>query len=172
METFNKIKKNSLNTISIAVNNIKEKPHLLILPILLIILFTIVSYILFSKNIKEILNKHFVLNREFINKSDSNSNSNSNNNNITIIYFYTEWCPYCKKSKPEWNKFKELVNLQEFGKSITFKEVDCDKDQEIANNYKIEGYPTIKLIYNGEVYDFDAKPESHILLEFVQSIVT
>tara|TARA_B100000035_G_C20730200_1_gene435164 strand:- start:117 stop:617 length:501 start_codon:yes stop_codon:yes gene_type:complete len=166
MEVFNKIKKTTINTINISFNNVKENPHLLILPILLIILFSIIGYILFSKNIKKILNKHFVLNREFINKSDNN------NNNITIIYFYTEWCPYCKKSKPEWNKFKELVNLQEFNKSITFEEIDCDKNPEIANNYKIEGYPTIKLIYNGEVYDFDAKPESNILLEFVQSIIT
>ena len=104
---------------------------------------------------------------KIINKSDSNSN----NKDITIIYFYTEWCPYCKKSKPEWNKFKELVNLQEFGKSITFKEVDCDKDQEIANNYKIEGYPTIKLIYKGDVYDYDAKPEFNSLKQFLNTTV-
>ena len=23
-----------------------------------------------------------------------------------LLYFYTSWCPYCKKSTVEWNKFK------------------------------------------------------------------
>jgi len=166
MDTFNKIKKNSINSINTSIDNLKEKPHLLILPLLLIIIFSIVGYILFSKNIKDLLNKNFVLNREFINKT------NDSKNDITVIYFYTDWCPYCKKSKPEWNKFKELIKLQDSNKNIEFKEIDCDKNEQMANKYKIEGYPTIKLIYNGEVYDFDAKPESQTLVEFVQSITS
>nr|UZT28849.1 protein disulfide Isomerase [Nucleocytoviricota sp.]UZT29192.1 protein disulfide Isomerase [Nucleocytoviricota sp.] len=165
MDKLSNLKKTISNNIISSINDIKSKPESLILPIFIILLFSIISYILFSKNIKEFINKKFVLNKEFVNKNTDN------NNNATIIYFYTEWCPYCKKSRPEWNSFKDLVDLQSFKETLTLKEVDCDKNPEIADNYKIEGYPTIKLIYNGEVYDYDAKPESKTLLQFVESII-
>lgn len=165
MDKLSNLKKTISSNIISSINDIKSKPESLILPIFIILLFSIISYILFSKNIKEFINKKFVLNKEFVNK-------NTDNNNATIIYFYTEWCPYCKKSRPEWNSFKELVDLQSFKETLTLKEVDCDKNPEIADNYKIEGYPTIKLIYNGEVYDYDAKPESKTLLQFVESIIS
>lgn len=164
MDNLSNLKKTISSNIISSINDIKSKPESLILPIFIILLFSIISYILFSKNIKEFINKKFVLNKEFVNKNTDN--------NATIIYFYTEWCPYCKKSRPEWNLFKELVELQSFKETLTLKEVDCDKNPEIADNYKIEGYPTIKLIYNGEVYDYDAKPESKTLLQFVESIIS
>lgn len=165
MDKLSNLKKTISNNIIFTINDIKSKPESLFLPIFIILLFSIISYILFNKNIKEFINKKFVLNKEFVNK-------NNDNNNSTIIYFYTEWCPYCKKSRPEWNSFKELVELQSFKETLTLKEVDCDKNPEIADNYKIEGYPTIKLIYKGEVYDYDAKPDSKTLLQFVQSIIS
>jgi thiol-disulfide isomerase/thioredoxin len=162
MDKLSNLKKTISSNIISSINDIKSKPESLILPIFIILLFSIISYILFSKNIKEFINKKFVLNKEFVNKDTDN------NNNATIIYFYTEWCPYCKK----WNSFKDLVDLQSFKETLTLKEVDCDKNPEIADNYKIDGYPTIKLIYNGEVYDYDAKPESKTLLQFVESIIS
>lgn len=168
MEQFNNIKKKITEKVLTSINDIKANPSILILPVSLFIFFSILSYFLFSKQIREFLEKKFVLNREYVNKEVEKKISEKK---IKIIYFYTEWCPYCKKSKPEWNSFKELIDLQTFSDRIEFNEVDCDKEPEIANKYKIEGYPTIKLIYNGEIYDYDAKPESKMLLEFVESII-
>tara|TARA_R110002072_G_scaffold244302_3_gene403655 strand:+ start:7183 stop:7695 length:513 start_codon:yes stop_codon:yes gene_type:complete len=168
MESFNNIKKNISNKITYSLNDIRSKPESLIMPIILIILFSIIGYILFYKNVKDFIKNKFVLNKEFLNE-DANDDSKKN---VTIIYFFTEWCPYCKKSRPEWNSFKELIEMQSFNDKILFKEIDCDKNPEMADRYKIEGYPTIKLIYNGEVYDYDAKPDSKILLEFVESIIS
>ena len=168
MEKIRDISDKFKQNTNIIINDIKSNPSSLIFPLLLIIVLTIISYILFSKTIKNYINKDFVLNKEFLNK---NNNNNNNNNTTTIFYFYTEWCPYCKKSRPEWDKFKELLNLQSFSDDIEVIEVDCDKETELANKYSIEGYPTIKLVYQGEIYDFDAKPDSQIILEFVQSVI-
>lgn len=167
MEKLLNFKKNITDQLTSSINDIQYKPQILILPAILILIFSIIGYILFSKNIKDFINKKFVLNKEFINENNIN-----NDKNATIIYFYTEWCPYCKKSRPEWNSFKELLQLQSFKETISLKEVDCDKNPEIADNYNIEGYPTIKLIYKDEVYDYDAKPESKTLLQFVESIIS
>ena len=165
METFSNIKKNIYNKFITTTNDIRAKPEILILPIFLIILFSTISYFIFNQNVRQFINKKFELNKEFLNKK------NNINKNITIMYFYTEWCPYCKISKPEWQSFKELIDLQSYKEQIIFKEIDCDENPDIANQYKIEGYPTIKLIYKGEVYDYDAKPESKTLLQFLESII-
>lgn len=154
------------NNIRTKFNDIVANPSTLIFIIFIIIIFIVVGFILFNKNIDKITNKNFVLNKEFINKDINNTGD------LTVIYFYTNWCPYCKKSRPEWESFKELVKTQAFADKVVFKDVDCDADPETANNFNVEGYPTIKIIYKNEVYDYDAKPEASLLLQFVESIIT
>ena len=43
--------------------------------------------------------------------------------------------------------------------------------KKIAEKYDIKGYPTIKLIYKGEVYDYDAKPEKANLIKFLETSI-
>ena len=84
-----------------------------------------------------------------------------------MIYFYTTWCPYCKRARPEWDAFKEeWKNKKINGYLITFTEVDCDINETTANKYDVKSYPTIKLIKEGQVYDFDARPTSDSLTQF------
>lgn len=84
-----------------------------------------------------------------------------------MIYFYTTWCPYCKRARPEWDAFKEdWKNKKINGYLITFTEVDCDINETTANKYDVKSYPTIKLIKEGQVYDFDARPTSDTLTQF------
>jgi thioredoxin 1 len=84
-----------------------------------------------------------------------------------MIYFYTTWCPYCKRARPEWDAFKEeWANKKINGYLITFTEVDCDINETTANKYDVKSYPTIKLIKEGQVYDFDARPTSDTLTQF------
>lgn len=84
-----------------------------------------------------------------------------------MIYFYTTWCPYCKRARPEWDAFKEeWKNKKINGYLITFTEVDCDINEATANKYDVKSYPTIKLIKEGQVYDFDARPTSDTLTQF------
>ena len=89
-----------------------------------------------------------------------------------MIYFYTTWCPYCKKARPEWDTFKtEWAGKKINGYLITFTEVDCDINETTANRYDVKSYPTIKLIKDGEVYDFDARPTSDSLTQFVVTMI-
>ena len=54
---------------------------------------------------------------------------------------------------------------------ITLTKIDCDENTTMAEKYKIQGYPTIKLIYKGTVYDYDAKPNKQNLIEFLQTSI-
>ena len=87
-----------------------------------------------------------------------------------LYFFYTQWCPYCKSARIEWNKFKDQIgNSTVKDKKINFIEVDCDKEKELADKYKIEGYPTIILTYDNKVIEYDAKTTTETLHQFLNS---
>lgn len=87
-----------------------------------------------------------------------------------IFYFYTSWCPYCKKAVVEWNKFKaEWDHKTLNGYVLQFQEIDCDVNETTANKYNVTNYPTIKLIKDDVVIDFDAKPTVDSLTRFLSA---
>ena len=101
---------------------------------------------------------------------DSNKEIISAEQKATIYYFYTEWCPYCKKARPEWNKFKSMYENKTIkGHKLEFVEVDCDKDEATATQFNVESYPTIKLVKGGSIIEYDAKPKFETLKVFVES---
>jgi thiol-disulfide isomerase/thioredoxin len=88
--------------------------------------------------------------------------------NIDLYYFYTAWCPYCKKAFQEWNKFKAEWNQKTYeGYTIYFHEVDCDIQEALADKYQVTQYPTIKMIKDDGIIHFDAKPTVHSLTAFL-----
>lgn len=89
-----------------------------------------------------------------------------------MIYFYTTWCPYCKKAQPEWTAFRnEWEGVPCKGYYITFTEVDCDVDESTAKKYNVKSYPTIILKCEGEVVEYDARPTKEDLNKFVDSVL-
>ena len=147
------------------VNSAKDKKKLLVL-LIVIVIFLSLALFMYKHFIKKLLNKNHQVNKEYINK-------NNNSNDVLILYFYTQWCPYCKQSMPEIKKFEDYVNglNGENSYKITVTKIDCDENTTMANKYKIQGYPTIKLIYKGNVYDYDAKPTKENLIQFLEATV-
>lgn len=56
-----------------------------------------------------------------------------------FIMFGTEWCGYCKKAKPEFEKLSTMTT------GVQTRFVDCDKDKASMQGYQIDGYPTFYL---------------------------
>ena len=155
--------KQLLNDVKIlSKNNAKS----IILLVIFIILFSIISYFIYSKFIK---NKYsHILNKEF-----DYTNTTNSPNKINLYYFYTEWCPYCKKANPVWDDFCKEIDSKYNNTSYQFNyfKIDCEKNQKMAEKYKVEGYPTIKMEYNKTIYDYNAKPDKNNLLEFVKTVI-
>ena len=87
---------------------------------------------------------------------------------VEIFFFYTSWCPYCKKSKPSWDEFKEQwQGKTNNGYRIIFSEVDCDRQEGVAKQYQVQEYPTIKLLKGKEIMDYNAKPTVDSLNQFL-----
>jgi thiol-disulfide isomerase/thioredoxin len=97
-------------------------------------------------------------------------------NTAELIFFYADWCPHCKSAKPIWNDLKsEYENKTINGYKITFTEVNCSEEtaevEKLMNQYSVEGYPTIKLIKDGQVIEYDAKPSKETLTKFLNTVL-
>lgn len=126
-------------------------------------IFICAAIFVFLTYVKPKLNKQYVANKEFT-KTDSTVDKQAD-----LYFFYTSWCPHCKTAKPIWEKLKqELDNSQVNGVDIKFIEIDCDEDAETANKFKVKGYPTIKLVYNNQIIEYDAKPDLDTLNTFLE----
>jgi thiol-disulfide isomerase/thioredoxin len=98
------------------------------------------------------------------------------NNHAELILFTVDWCPHCKTAKPEWENLKsEYENKTINGYDIIFTEHNCTAEsaevEELMNKYKIEGYPTIKLLKDNQVIEYDAKPTKATLEQFLNTVL-
>ena len=157
---------NYLNNLNIYIQSLLLDRFNILFVLITIIIFLIVLYFAYYKLVKPSIKKN-LLNKEFINKE-------AKNDNVLIIFFKTDWCPYCKASMSEWNKFENYIeNYYNKDNEIIVKTiiVDCDDKPDLADKYEVKGYPTIKLIYKGDVYDYDAKPELNSLKQFLNTTI-
>lgn len=56
-----------------------------------------------------------------------------------VTYFYLPECPWCKKFKPEWEKFKASAAKA----GIATKEVNGEEDRIAVDEKGIKGFPTV-----------------------------
>lgn len=142
-----------------------------------VLLLILAIFYVFKYYVQPKMNPQYVANKEYEASSNKDtSNVSAPAGQIDINMFTVDWCPHCKKAKPEWDKFKDtyhdkIVN----GYKINLRTVNCtnEDDSEVKNlldQFNIDGFPTIKAVKNGKVYDYDAKPESNNLKQFLDML--
>jgi thiol-disulfide isomerase/thioredoxin len=93
-----------------------------------------------------------------------------------LLFFYADWCPHCKTAKPAWAEIvSKYENKTINGYKVVFTEINCTTETEeigqMMNKYKIEGFPTLKLLKDGQVIEYDAKPTKETLDEFLNTVL-
>lgn len=111
----------------------------------------------------------FHANRENIPKDKSNKTA-------TLMLFYVDWCPHCKTAKPEWESLKAEYDGKTInGYTVNFTEYNCTNESaeitQLMDKYNIEGYPTIKLIKDNQVIEYDAKPTKSTMEQFLNTVL-
>ena len=144
---------------------INWKVAIIILAGILLVLFAYYTY-------KQYANEKtaFHANREHIPK-DLNSTKTA-----TLMLFYVDWCPHCKTAKPEWESLKADYDGKSInGYNIDFVEYNCTNEtaevSQLMDKYSIEGYPTIKLIKDNQVIEYDAKPTRTTMEQFLNTVL-
>ena len=107
---------------------------------------------------------------------ENNTESNQNSKEAELLLFYVDWCPHCKTAKPVWNDIKsEYENKTINGYKVIFTEVNCTEEtaevEQMMNKYNIEGFPTIKLLKDGQIIEYDAKPTKETMTQFLNTVL-
>jgi len=136
-----------------------------VLMIFLAIVLIIVIYYIYTKYFSNGLGKTI-----------ENMENQSSDKSAELMLFHVDWCPHCKTAKPEWDQVKdEYQNKSINGYKVMFNEINCTDETpekvKMIETYKIEGYPTIKLVKDNQVIDFDAKPTKETLTKFLNTVL-
>jgi len=100
----------------------------------------------------------------------------SSSNTAELLFFFADWCPHCKTAKPIWDDLKSEYETKTInGYQIIFTEVNCSEEsaevEKMMNKYNVEGYPTIKLLKDGQIIEYDAKPSKETLTQFLNTVI-
>uniref|UniRef100_A0A6C0BTQ7 Thioredoxin domain-containing protein n=1 Tax=viral metagenome TaxID=1070528 RepID=A0A6C0BTQ7_9ZZZZ len=143
----------------------------------IIVFFILLTIWVYRNHVVPKLKPSFVENREFEHDGDNEIKHKE----ATLMYFYADWCPHCKAAKPHVDEIKSIYDTTTSGKrvndyAITFEYVNCsdDSNTEVTqkmDKYGVEGFPTIKLKYDGKIADMDAKPDKETIELFLNTML-
>lgn len=82
-----------------------------------------------------------------------------------MVEFYAPWCGHCKNLAPTWEKL--ATSLKGI---IPVVKIDATVETQLASQYQIRGYPTIKLFSpNGNIEDYNGQRTLSSLSSFATS---
>ena len=88
--------------------------------------------------------------------------------NKTILYlFKSDRCGHCISFAPIWEELKKTNKFK-----IDFKTFDSDVDRKQMEIYKIDGFPTLKLISNDKIIEFEGQRTQETIEHFIESYVS
>jgi len=125
---------------------------------------------MFSKQIKAMFSPGYRANSEHIPTTSGSGTP------VELIIFTAQWCPICTTAKPEWKQVvDEYQDKTINGRTVIFTEVDCTTEtpdvEKMINQYKVEGFPTVILLKDGQVINYDAKVTKVTLVQFLNTAV-
>ena len=143
-----------------------------VLIVLFIIVISVAAYLMFSKQIKAMFAPGYRANSEHIPTTSSSGGGSP----VELIIFTAQWCPICTTAKPEWKQVvDEYQDKTINGRTVIFTEVDCTTEtpdvEKMINQYKVEGFPTVILLKDGQVINYDAKVTKVTLVQFLNTAV-
>jgi len=81
-----------------------------------------------------------------------------------IILFYNNTCIYCKQFKPIWKALKSIIDKNK----INIVQTD---NNIVMSKYNVNSIPTIKMIYNNNIYNYDNNRDINSIIYFIESIL-
>ena len=151
-----------------------DKKTMLILGIITAVLLMITYHVYTTYAVPRLFKKN-PANMEYVREGE-----NKFLNSLIVRFFYADWCPHSKKALVHWNSLREdeevgngsVVN----GYKIKYELHDCSDENDAntetrLNEFKVDGFPTIKVEKGSDIIEFDAKPDYEILKKFIKAMV-
>ena len=141
--------------------------------LVVIIFFLIVAGYVYNKYVTQMVDAKFIPNNEFHAEATVGGSNTDAIQEVELYIFTVGWCHHSKKAIPIWNQLKDEYDNKPYnGYKINFIQVDGEESPDLADKYKVEGYPTIKLVKGNQIIEYDAKPSVPHLKEFLNSTLS
>jgi len=83
---------------------------------------------------------------------------------VWLIEFYAPWCGHCQQLVPVW---EELA--YKHSKEFNVAKVDATEETELADRFEIDGFPMVKLVRDGKMFDYAGPRKVKDYVSFVRS---
>ncbi|XP_022621967.1 protein disulfide-isomerase A4 [Seriola dumerili] len=100
--------------------------------------------------------------------TDNNYETFMEGKDTVLVEFYAPWCGHCKQFAPEYEKIAQT--LKENDPPIPVAKVDATVASELASRFEVSGYPTIKILKNGEAVDYDGERTPKAIVDRVKEV--
>ncbi|GMH17161.1 hypothetical protein Nepgr_019002 [Nepenthes gracilis] len=93
---------------------------------------------------EETWREEFVLTLDQSNFSDTVSK-----HDFIVVEFYAPWCGHCKKLAPEYENAASLLSIDDPHIALAKVHASDELNKELASDYEVRGFPTLKILRNG-----------------------
>jgi len=83
-------------------------------------------------------------------------------NEKTVILYKADWCGHCRAFKNTWEQLQKEV------KDVKFETIDADKDADKVQEAKIDGFPTLRVLVNNKIHEFNQERTLENVKSFIK----
>ncbi|KAL2504688.1 Protein disulfide isomerase-like 1-2 [Abeliophyllum distichum] len=103
----------------------------------------------------------------------SNFSETVSKHNFVVVEFYAPWCGHCQALAPEYEKAASILSSHD--PPIVLAKVDAndESNRELASEFEIQGFPTIKILRNGgkNIQEYKGPREADGIVDFLKKQV-
>ncbi|TKY74256.1 disulfide-isomerase protein [Spatholobus suberectus] len=100
----------------------------------------------------------------------SNFHDTISKHNFIVVEFYAPWCGHCKKLAPEYEKAASILSSHDPPVVLAKIDANDEKNRDLASEYDVRGYPTIKILRNGgkNVQEYKGPREAEGIVDYLK----
>jgi protein disulfide-isomerase A1 len=103
---------------------------------------------------------------EVVTLTDKNFADTLKSAKYVMVKFYAPWCGHCKNMAPDYIKLSELVKDND----VVIGELDATVETKTAEQYEIQGYPSMKFFVDGVSIDYQEARTADQMFEWIKKV--